>query len=169
MELDDIEKKMACLDTVYRPVATKPVDIGALFGATGLNNLGASIEADMAQLGVGDQAEMLLRELVELYAAVDDKVRLRIRGLFDRYSSFRWAAHLPREWNRAEEFRARLIHLSMRDQASDARDEIVTLQSLCSRARQAGIDVDPILDEVAAMSSDVDRYGMGSMRAMILR
>ncbi len=36
------------------------------------------------------------------------------------------------------------------------------------RARRAGIDVDPILHEVAAMSSDVDRYGMGSTRTIIL-
>jgi hypothetical protein len=75
---------------------------------------------------------------------------------------------LPREWNTAEEFRARLVHLSARDQGADTRDEILALQDLCNRARQAGIDVDPILDEVAAMSSDVDRYGMGSMRSVIL-
>src|SRR5262245_17745733 len=35
---------------------------------------------------------------------------------------------------------------------------------LCGQARQLGIDIDPILDEVATVSSDADRYGMGSMR-----
>jgi hypothetical protein len=102
-----------------------------------------------------------------MYATGDQTVRAAIRQLFDRYTSFRWAARLPRRWNTAEEFRARLIHLSARDQDGDTRDEILMLQDLCDRARQAGIDVDPILDEIAALSSTVDRYGMGSMRAVI--
>jgi hypothetical protein len=95
-------------------------------------------------------------------------IRAAVRRLFDRYTSFRWAAHLPREWDTAEEFRAHLIHLSACDQGSDTRDEILALRDLCDRALGLGIDTGPILDEVAAMSSDEDRYGMGSMRRVIL-
>ena len=76
---------------------------------------------------------------------------------------------MRRDWDTAEEFRAHLVHLSARDQGADTRDEIVTLQQLCDQAWRVGVDVDPILEEVAAMSSEVDRYGMGSMRSIILR
>jgi hypothetical protein len=110
------------------------------------------------------------REMARL-DAVHRRVARRptIRGLLDRYLSFRWGAHLPREWGTRDEFRAHLILLSAADQGADTRDEILTLQDLCDRARQLGIDVDPILDEVAAMSSDVDPFGIGSMSQIILQ
>jgi hypothetical protein len=165
VHLIEIEHEMARLDAIYRPVATKPVNVN---DPDAFINMGATIRADLARLAVDDEAEAVLRAVIELYAAGAETARAAVRQLFDRYTSFRWAAHLPREWNTAEEFRARLVHLSARDQGADTRDEILALQDLCNRARQAGLDVDPILDEVAAMSSDVDRYGMGSMRSVIL-
>jgi hypothetical protein len=166
VNLAEIEREIARLDAVYRPVAKAPVDI---MDPDAFENMGTRIQAELAQLGVDDQAKAVLRAVIELYAAGDETVRVAVRQLFDRYTSFRWAAHLPREWDTAEEFRAHLVHLSARDQGADTRDEILGLQDLCERAHRAGIDVDPILDEVAAMSSDVDRYGMGSMRSVILR
>ncbi len=166
MNLAEIEREIARLDAVYRPVAKAPVDI---MDPDAFENMGTRIQAELAQLGVDDQAKAVLRAVIELYAAGDETVRVAVRQLFDRYTSFRWAAHLPREWDTAEEFRAHLVHLSARDQGADTRDEILGLQDLCERAHRAGIDVDQILDEVAAMSSDVDRYGMGSMRSVILR
>jgi hypothetical protein len=165
VDLVEIEREIARLDAIYRPVATKPVDVTDL---DRFMNMGAAIQADLARLAVDDQAEAVLRAITELYAAADDTVRAVIRQLFDRYTSFRWAAHLPRDWDTITEFRARLVHLSSRDQGADTRDEILALQDLCDRARRAGFDVDPMLDEVAAMSSDADRYGMGSMRSIIL-
>jgi hypothetical protein len=163
VNLIDIEAEMARLDTIYRPVATKPVDVADLDA-----NTGAAIEADLARLAVADQSVAVLRAVIELYAAGDEVVRAAVRQLFDRYPSFRWAAHLPRDWDTAEEFRARVVHLSARDQGTDTRDEILALQDLRDQAQRAGIEADPVLDEVAAMSSDVDRYGMGSMRRVIL-
>ncbi|MFG2041771.1 hypothetical protein [Dactylosporangium sp. NPDC048998] len=165
MNLADIEREMARLDAVYRPVATAPVDLA---DPAALRDLGASIRAELAALGVGGRSEAVLRAVVEAYAAGDGTVRTAIRGLFERYPSFRWAAHLPPDWDTAAEFRTRLILLCAHDQAPDTRDEILALQDLCDRARRAGIDVDPVLDEVTAMASDTDRYGMGSMRAILL-
>jgi hypothetical protein len=164
MELAELEAEMSRLDGIYRPVAKAPVD-----PSDRPEDLGAVIEAELAGLAVGDQAEAVLRAVLSLYAAGGDDVRVAIRRLFDRYTSFRWAAHLPRDWDSAADFRARLIHMSARDQGPDTRDEILALWDLCERALRAGIDVGPILDEVAAISSDVDRYGMGSMRDVFLR
>jgi hypothetical protein len=165
VDLTELEHEIARLDATYRPVANMPVDHSEL---TAITDLGARIMAELAELRVQDQAEAILRAVVDLYGAGDETVRETIRRLFDRYTSFRWAAHLSRDWSTAEEFRARVIHLSARDQGADTRDEILELQDLCARARRAGIDVDPILAQVAAVSSDVDRYGMGSMRSVIL-
>jgi hypothetical protein len=166
VDLVEIEHEMARLDAAYRSVASQPVDLS---DPDALTNLGAVIQADLARLGVGDDAERVLRAIIASYAAGNETVRATIRQFFDWYPSFRWAAHLPRDWSTAEEFRARLIHLSACDQGADTRDEILALRDLCDHARRSGIDVDPILDEVAAMSSTVDRYGMGSMRAILSR
>ncbi|MEV4508619.1 hypothetical protein AB0K00_06635 [Dactylosporangium sp. NPDC049525] len=166
MDLRDIEREVAALDAIYRPVATAPVDLS---DPTAFTGMAARVGAGLAALGVGERAEAAVRALVEAYAAGDEATRVRIRRLFDRHRHFRWAAHLPRDWDNAAELRARLVHLSARDQGSDTRDEILALQDLCDRARRSGIDAGPVLDEVAAMSSDLDRYGMGSMRDVILR
>ncbi len=165
MNLEEIEREIARLDSIYRPVAKTPVDLARL---DSLTDVAAAIEADLARLGVEDEAQAVLSVVIDSYAAGDEAVRALVRQLFDRYPSFRWAAHLPRDGHTAEDFRARLIHLSARDQGDDARDEIMGLQDLCDRARQDGIDVDPILFEVAEMSSSVDRQGMGSLRRIIL-
>lgn len=157
---------MSDLDAIYRPVVERPVDLS---DPQAFTNLGATIEADLRRLNVGDRAQAVLRAVVQAYAGGDETVRAAIRRLFDRYTSFRWAANLPRQWRTAEEFRAHLIVLSARDQGADTRDEILAVQDLCDRARRYGIDVDPILEEVAAISSDVDRYGMGSMRGVLVR
>ena len=165
MNLVDVEREMAWLDAAYRPVVNSPVDAAVRDDP---ESWGAAVGAELGRLGVHDRAEAAVRAVIEVYAAGGETRRAAVRRLFDRYPSFRWAAHLPREWDTAEEFRAHLIHLSARDQGSDTRDEILALRDLCDRALTLGIDTGPILDEVAAMSSDEDRYGMGSMRHVIL-
>ncbi len=165
VDLTEIELEIARLDARYRPVATTPVDVT---GPDACLTVFATMQADLTRLAVDDRAEAVLRAVIELYTAGDVATRAAIRQLFDRYTSFRWAAHLGSDWDTAEEFRARLVDLSARDQGADTRDEILVLQDLCDQALRAGIDVGPILDEVAAISSDVDRYGMGSMRRVIL-
>ena len=165
MNLAAVEHEMAWLDTAYRPIAKGPVDAAVRDDPEAW---GAAIKAALDRLGVDDRAEAAVRAVIEVYAAGDETLRAAVRRLFDRYTSFRWAAHLPREWDTAAEFRSHLIHLSARDQGSDTRDEILELRDLCDRAHGLGIDTGPILDEVAAMSSDEDRYGMGSMRGVLL-
>jgi hypothetical protein len=113
--------------------------------------------------------ELVLRELIRRYAAGDDAERAELRALLARHPWFRWGAQLPNDWDTAEEFRANLIHLCLRDQATDTRDELLVLRWLCERARSLGIDPAPHLREAAAMAGDVDHYGMGSWRSLLLR
>jgi hypothetical protein len=161
MDLAELRSRMAALDAAYKPVATAPVDLGDLADA---ELMGQRIGAALRGLDVDGESQAVLLGVIDLYSAGGEDVREAIRRLFDRYPSFRWAANLPREWDTAADFRARLILMSAHDQGADTRDEILALQDLCEHARQAGIATGPILAEVAAMSSTVDRYGMGSMR-----
>jgi hypothetical protein len=46
---------------------------------------------------------------------------------------------------------------------------LLRLRDLLAEPAAAGVDVDPVLAEVAALSSDIDRYGMGSIRTILLR
>jgi len=55
----------------------------------------------------------------------------------------------------------------MRDQGEDSRDALLELQELCTQARAAGVNTAPILREVAQMSSDENRFGMGSTRSQL--
>jgi hypothetical protein len=165
VDLADLESRMAALDTAYRPVAKAPVDLAELADT---ERMGERIGAALHALGVDEEAQDVLRGVIDGYGGGNEGVREAIRRLFDRYPSFRWAAHLPREWETAAGFRDRLILMSAHDQGADTRDEILALQDLCEQARRNGIDTGPILDEVAAMSSTVNRYGMGSMRDVLV-
>jgi hypothetical protein len=94
VNLIDVEHEMARLDAGYRPIATTPLDRS---DPDAIMNLGSRIEAALAELGVEEQAEAVLRAVIDVYDAGDETARVADRHLFDRYTSFRWAAHLPRE------------------------------------------------------------------------
>ncbi|MCL8016068.1 hypothetical protein [Streptomyces sp. AS02] len=59
--------------------------------------------------------------------------------------------------------------MSAVDQGSDTRDELVTVHDLRARAHEAGVELGPILREIAELSSAQDKYGMGSMRDILRR
>lgn len=158
-----VEEDVARLDAVLKPIATEPVDLDDPEWMTKLRDEPHAVD----RAGVREEAEAVVVELLTRYAE-DAAARPAIRALFERYSSFRWAAHPPLSIT-PEGVRFALLVVSAHDQASDLRDDILTVQRLCADARAAGVDVDPLLREVGAMSSDVDRYGMGSVRDLLLR
>jgi hypothetical protein len=65
-----------------------------------------------------------------------------------------------------ERFRQYLAIISMQDQTVDMRDQIVELTDLLEEAKKAKIDPSPYLEEIAALSSDADTQGMGSMQSL---
>jgi hypothetical protein len=160
MTFAELAAEVARLDAVLAPIAHRPVDIADPRWADRL----VAGPAPMDEAGVRGPAEAALRELLHRYAEGDAETRAALRDLLRRHPSFRWAVHLP-----DADLRTQLIHLSLRDQGSDTRDELLALQALCADARRAGVDVGAVLAQVAEMSSDVDHYGMGSMRDILLR
>jgi len=165
MDLAELTSRVARLDEALRPIATSEVPIDDLEGWE--ERMRAAPPA-VEEAGVSGEAQVVLRALIQRYAEGDGAERRAIRGLFDQYGAFRWAAHLPERADTAEGLRTQLLHLSARDHDSDTRDELLRLGDLLAEARAAGVDIDPVLTEVAALSSDIDRYGMGSIRTILL-
>ena len=163
-KLADWEETISILDACLRPIAQRPVDITDPAWFTKLT--GGSHPLDEA--GVRSEAEILLAEVIEHYLMRDDATRQAIRELFAKNRCFSWAAHLPFSPTTPEGFRFHLILLSIKDQGIDTRDTILWLQDLCKKASSAGVDTEPVLREVALLSSDADKYGMGSTRSLLL-
>ena len=67
-----------------------------------------------------------------------------------------------------EGFRLRVLHISAVDRAGDLRDTIFKVNDISAAAKAAGVNTRPILDEVAALSSDERKSSMGSIRSILL-
>lgn len=160
--IEDIAAQVALVDEALRPIAQRPVDTSDPDWAEKRRQRPDPLD----EAGVRAEAESALRALIVLYAQGDEALRASVRGIFSRCTSFRWATHLPHE-STPEGFRQDLLHMSAVDQGSDTRDELLSLRDLCADARAAGIDIRPILREVAELSSREDKYGMGSMRDIL--
>ncbi|WP_327350408.1 hypothetical protein [Streptomyces sp. NBC_01304] len=120
------------------------------------------------EAGIRREAEAALRDVLSLYEAGDEDVRAALRALLERCHSFGWATTLPFEPT-PQGFRQRLLEMSAEDQGRDARDMVANLNGLCGQARDSGVDLRALLLDVAELSSDVDKYGMGSTRVILLR
>jgi hypothetical protein len=157
MDLTEAEAVAARVDRLLKPVAERPVDWTDPEWHT-------KIRVDPPP-----EAADALAALVSAYEKGDGAQRDDIRRIFRKYRYFRWGVGFLRAWRTAEELRDRLLLISAEDQGDDTRDVIVYLNDLCTEARGHGIDAGPVLREIAALSSDVDHYGMGSMREILLR
>jgi hypothetical protein len=165
MNLAAVRADIEVIDELLREIGQRPVDVSRPNWADELRNAPAPVD----EAGVATEATAALEVLLDAYETGGPAIREEVRGIFRDCPSFRWAVHLPPEWESAAEFRRRLMHVSATDQGADPRDQLMAIWYLCNRARERGIDVDPVLREVADLSSDADPYNFGSMRTMIMR
>ncbi|MFC8077879.1 hypothetical protein ACFUN8_20345 [Streptomyces sp. NPDC057307] len=163
-ELADLEERVALIDLRIEPIATRPVDLTDPDWARKVEEGPRPLD----EAGIRPEAEAALREVLSRYEEGGEDVRAALRALLARCHSFCWATTLPLELT-AKGFRQRLLEMSVEDQGRDARDLMVALNALCGQARDAGVDIGPLLLDVAELSSDVDRYAMGSTRDVLLR
>ena len=163
--LEDWELRMMELEEKLRPIAKRPVDITRPGWLERLQAGGSPLD----EAGVGDTTERLLAEILAAYVQGTAQTRTVIRRLFQEYQSFSWAATLSVPRTTLDGLRQHLILFSMKDQEHDGRDALLTLQEICQDARNAGLEIAPVIREVAAMSSDENKYGMGSTSQMLLR
>jgi hypothetical protein len=163
--LEDWELRMMELEQKLQPIAKRPVDITR---PDWLERLRAGV-SPLDQAGVRDSVERLLAEIITAYAQGTDDTRTAIRRLFQEYPSLAWAAALSVSRTTLDGLRQHLILFSINDQGRDSRDALLALQEICQGASAAGLEIAPVLREIAAMSSDENKYGMGSTRQMLLR
>ena len=121
------------------------------------------------EAGVRGAAAALVAELLDAYPRASDDERGRVRVLFGAHGSFASAAGflLPLSSD-PPTLRPQVLPFPLLDQGADSRDALLWLRAFC---RQKSIDrvvLTPVLREVAALSSRVDRYGMGSTETMLL-
>jgi hypothetical protein len=152
------------LDEKLKPIANRPIDITQ----PGWLEEAKALAPPLERADVQPRAQHLLLDIVREYGQVSARQRAEIRQLFKTFKAFAWAATLPRPVGSPETFREHLIHFSIVDQGPDSRDALLTLRDLCVNGATAGVSIRPILEEVAALSSDVDRYGMGSTSSQLL-
>jgi hypothetical protein len=162
-DLVGLERLIAELDEELRPIAKRPVDLG---DPNWMEKLTRTPVID--QIGKRPEAEAVLSDAVETYAKADAGAREAIRLMFGKYTSFTWAAVPPWPLNTKEGFTRHLLLFSIYDQGKDARDALLGLRNMIATAKGAGIDTSAVCRYAASLSSDIDRYGMGSTRSMLL-
>ena len=162
MQVDDEtlrnwEARIVIIDVRLRPLATQPMDPAAAW------------TSPLEAADVREPTAAILSEMIAGYRATDAATRQRLRALFASHPSFAWAATLPYSatMSRAR-FDDHLTLFSLRDQGRDTRDAILELDALCADAKRLGFDLTGELEDAAALSSDVDKYGMGSTRRLLL-
>jgi hypothetical protein len=121
------------------------------------------------EAGIRVDAENVLAAVTELYATIPD-AREPIREMFRRHRFVRWALWpLSQKPTTEQGFTSWLLRFSIDDEYRDARDVLEGLWRVCREAEDAGVKIRPILESVAAISSNADPYGWGSVRKMMLK
>jgi hypothetical protein len=95
-------------------------------------------------------------------------IRQIIRSIFVKYDSFAQASTFslfPTTFDGVRQ----LLLLFILDQGQDTWDAILWLNDISARAESAGIQTKTILKEVAGFSSEMNKYGMGSTKSLLLK
>jgi hypothetical protein len=160
----ELEAEIRPLDLRLKPVANRPVNMNDPAWMKKLESMADPLE----EAGIlREEAERLLLRIVEYYYHASDEARQRIRNLFERYRAFVWAVHLPHRPVTNDTFRQHLLLFSIDDLGLDDRDAMVWLHDLCREAAKAGVDIRPILNEVAVLSSNRKKYGSSSTQGLL--
>lgn len=162
-ELRLLHDTIARLDRQLRPIANRTIDV---------NDPAWNVKLAMAphplnEAGIRPEAELTLVAAVELYAALDSDKRQEMREVFRHNSAFAWAATLPFDADTAEHTFAHLVHFSIIDQGSDARDAVLWLADLLATVSVPARQLHELRQRAAALSSDIDRYGFGSTKQLL--
>lgn len=163
-DLDQLEVQMKALDKRIASIANRTMDLPNPKGIARSKQRSHPLDTVEART----EAEALIEKLGEVYQSSDAETRARIRAMLVGNASFDWAVQFPEVADAKESLHRSLLRLSMSDQGRDSRDALVALDALVKKARAAGINPVPVLEEIAGLSSVEDRFGMGSMMQMLL-
>jgi hypothetical protein len=162
LDLDSLQRSIERLERKIRPIARRPVEFGK-----DLRRKLAELPDPLDEAGIRQEAANALYATIDLYTQAGDDDRQAIRELFRTNDAFAWAAAFLFP---SAPLRERLIYFSIVDQGSDPRDAVLSLAAICVPSSEVTEEAMAALRrEVAAMSSNVDRYGFGSTRDLVLR
>ena len=156
---------MAPLDECLRPIAHRGVNLADPDWA---KKFPRPRQPALDEAGIRAEAESLLVDIVERYPTLDEATRQRVRELFHTFRAFAWATTLGYRPRSAERLHRHLVLVSIHDLVDDPRDTIVWLDQICREARDAGVDVRSVIEQVAPIASDADCYRFGSTRQLML-
>jgi hypothetical protein len=157
MTIDQIEAQLSRLDTKLKPLGD------GLYDETRPQKYASALD----ELEVRTEATRVMTAVAELYASTPE-LRDRIRDMFRRYRYVSWALWPSQEPTTPELFRLWLLVISMGDAGDDPRDMWLKVSRACKVAVSAGVDVGPILESIAAISSEQRQYRFQSMREIML-
>ena len=167
IDLNAIQDTAKKLDACLKPIANRPIDVKHLDSLTS-----GARASPLQEAGIEEEAEGMLLAAIALYAKADGTTRDSLRQLFSQTKSLAWAAgwagFAQAATVNSDQFRQQLLLFSLIDQGQDSRDAILQLQYFTKTARTLGIDTRSILEEIAVISSDQNKYGMGSTKQMML-
>jgi len=146
-DLERARSAIAALNEKLKPIANTPVDLNDPQWAERLQQ-----SQPLDELGIRAEAEALLMSLLDSYASGTLGERATLRALLRQNSAFAWAAQVPYRSDTAEGFRLQLLSLSARWGNEDPRDLMLTLKNSHETARAAGVNTQPVLSEIAALS-----------------
>jgi hypothetical protein len=153
------------LDAALRPIASRPVTLADLASAEARRGWGNPLE----EAGIADAAAVLMAEILEGYSRANAADRCALRRLFSEHRALGWAAGFLVPFSAdARSARQQLLLFSLLDQGGDSRDALVWLRAFCG---QPGVDcqaVPELLREIAALSSAVDHFHLGSTASMLM-
>ncbi|HEY5758656.1 MAG TPA: hypothetical protein VIU34_22675 [Steroidobacter sp.] len=137
------------LSEKLRPIAETKVDVNDPHWAERMRQ-----STPLDELGIRAEAEALLATLLDAYASGTDTQRATVRDLFRTNSAFTWATHVIHPANTAEGFRMHLLSVSVHWGSEDPRDLMLGLKDIYETARGAGVNTQPIVSEIVALSEN---------------
>jgi hypothetical protein len=161
--MDEALRRISPLNRKLKPLAERRVDLNDPEWQEKMRRAQPALD----EAGIRLEAEELLEEILEGYSKGDAPLRDAIRKLLAQHRAFTWATGVVAPPTTKYGFRQHLLRLSAVDHAMDLRDTFLELGALCDDAQAAGVDIGPILREVAELSSDVPMSYMGSVKAML--
>jgi hypothetical protein len=159
--LSEYDARLSFFDAKLKPIGSRPIKTQA-----NLEEL-KKRPHPLDEAGIRTVAENVLAAVIELYASTPE-AREPIREMFTRYRMANWALWPSQDPTSEDGFRMWLLRISI-DYKEDPRDVLNKLWHICCEAEDAGVNIQPILESVAAISSDADPYGWGSMQKMLLK
>jgi hypothetical protein len=153
------------MDAALRPIAAQPVTLADLASAEARMRIANPLE----QAGIAEAAAALMAEILEAYSRAGAADRCALRRLFSAHRALGWAAGFLLPFTAdLRGARQQLLLFSLLDQGGDSRDALLWLRTFCEQPDADCQSLPELLREIAALSSAVDHYHMGSTASMLM-